>query len=194
MVFEYVWNVAGWGSIVALGPIAVSASLSMNPFSSESPKGWAYRYTKNIADKSHERAKPVGIPVWLSTLLYAIVAACLVVPLMAIHYNSGAYNGWAVRPLPIAFTLISLAANVLWMVVYLSKCSACTNIGWVQILSILSSVIGFIYILDNTKILYAMFALPFMVWNIMWFAKNYVEDMFRCDFTSGLSKCSTYTA
>lgn len=189
MVLEYAWNVAGWASIVAIGPIAVSSTLSMNPFSNISPKGWAYRYTQQLKDKEHPRSKPFGIPIWLATFLFAIVGACLVVPLFAIHYNSGAYNGWSVRPLPLVFTVISLAMNAFWMVVYLSKCSACNNIGWIQVISILTSIIGFIYMLDNTKAIYAIFAIPFLVWNIVWFAKNYVEDMFRCDLTTGNTKC-----
>lgn len=192
MVLEYAWNVLGWASIVALGPLAASAALSTNPFSKESPKGWAHRYEMDTNNKEHPRSKPMKMPVWLSTLLCVIVSGCLVVPLMAIHYNSGAYDGWSVRPLPIAFTLISLAANAMWMVVYLSKCSACTNIGWIQILSILSSVVGFIYMLDNTQVLYALFAIPFVCWNILWFAKTYIEDMFRCSLVYDTGKCSIF--
>lgn len=194
MVLEYAWNVLGWISIIVLGPLAASAALSTNPFSKESPKGWVHRYNTDTKNKDHPRSKPMRMPVWLSVLLYVIVGGCLTVPLMAIHYNSGAYDGWAVRNLPISFTLISLAANAMWLVVYLSKCSACTNIGWLQILSILSSVVGWIYMLDNTKILYAFFAMPFVLWNILWFAKVYVEDMFRCHlvYNNGNEKCNAF--
>lgn len=189
MVLEYAWNVAGWAAIVAIGPIAASSTLSMNPFTNESPKGWAWRYSQQLKDKEHPRSRPFGIPVLVSTLLYIIVGACLVVPLFAIHYNSGGYNGWSIRPLPLVFTVISLATNAFWMVVYLSKCSACTNIGWVQVVSILTSVLGLIYMFDNTKVIYAIFGIPFLVWNVFWFAKNYVEDMYRCDLSMNTAVC-----
>lgn len=189
MVLEYAWNVAGWAAIVAFGPIAASSSLSMNPFTGESPKGWAWRYSHQLKDKEHPRSRPFGIPIWLATLLYVIVAACLVVPLFAIHYNSGLYNGWSARPLPLVFTVFSLAANAFWMVVYLSKCSACTNIGWVQVVSILTSVIGLIYMFDNTKTIYAIFGIPYLVWNVVWFAKNYIEDLYRCEFALKANVC-----
>jgi hypothetical protein len=191
MVLENVWNVFGWSALVAAGPIFVSSLLSTNPFTGESPKGWAFRYTRDSKNPDHPRSKPFAIPVWLATLLYVIVGGCLVVPLFTIHYNSGAYDGWAVRPLPIAFTLISLGLNALWMVVYLSKCNACTNIEWIQMVSIFSSVMGFVYMLDNTKLIYAIWGIPFIAWNVLWFAKAYVEDWYRCGYKlDAQTKCN----
>jgi len=191
MVLEYVWNIVGWSSLVVAGPIFASSLLSVSPFSGESPKGWAFRYTRDSKNPDHPRSRPFAIPVFLSTLLYIVAAGCLVVPLMAIHFNSGAYDGWAVRPLPFAFTLASLGLNALWMVVYLGKCNACTNIEWLQIVSIFCSVMGFVYMLDNTKIIYAIWALPFIFWNVLWFAKAFVEDLYRCNLKlDSNTKCS----
>ena len=168
-------------------PLWGLAMLGYNPFLKIHPQGWAREYENDSKDKKSFRRSPFKVPLWAWALGYVIAAGCLVVPAYHLHRNGGLYDGWAVTPIPLAFICLTIAFSNLHWPLYFASC-VCTNINFIQVMGIIASVIAFITILDFTT-LYAFFAIPYIVWNMFWWMKVYMEDLHRCGWATPKKKC-----
>lgn len=191
MGLEECWQVFSTVALFVTAPLWFSSMLDSNPFSKG--KGWAAIYTDELKKKDSPRSSPVGIPLLASAIVWAIVAAAAAIPTYTIYHNSGLNDGWTVNPVPLIFAYTSLFFNTIWLPVYLSSCEACYNIGFVQVLAIVTSVISFAFALSSdTAIYYSILSIGMIIWASFWWLKTYFEENKRCNANGGwIRQCTT---
>lgn len=179
MGLENVWVVLTWVCNFCFAPLFVSALLTANPFWSEPPhEGWWSRITKELADKRKSRRFPIKIPLWLMLLTYLIAAAMFVVPTYLTHHAGGGNDGWNVDPVPLVFAVLTILFTNVWLLLYLNTVAeACTNISFLQVLSVITAFMAFFFMLPRHS---AWWSLGIIVYNIFWTAKVYLEERHRC--------------
>jgi hypothetical protein len=144
--------------------------LSYNPFQKMWPTGWIVNYEMNRKSRSNSKARPYSIPLALIGIAWLIVAA---------FYSTTAIylvltGGWIFYSIPLIVLFTGLFFSVCWQPLYFSDCSTCKNITFAQLIAIMCSIFLFVWLLGD-HLMYGLFVLPFMVWNILWTVKVFLE-------------------
>jgi hypothetical protein len=189
MGLEAAWQVFSWVVLFVTAPLWATSMLDSNPFTKGS--GWVWQYTKALKDKNSHRNSPFGVPVVVSTVVWAVVAAAAAIPCYTIYHNGGLNDGWQNNPIPLAFGVIALILTNWWLPVYLTDCR-CYNIGWAQVFATGASMIFFLQALaDSTQKYYSILSVGLLLWNGFWLVKNLFEENKKCADSLGLvEKCS----
>lgn len=181
MGLENVWHVFSWVVSFCFSPLFISSLITANPFWKDAPfEGFVARFDREMKSKDDPRRYPFKVPLWLMALLYLVASAMFVVPVYLTHHNGGGNDGWNVDPVPLVFAVLAVALTNLWLLLYLTP--GCTNITFLQILSIISAFMAFFFMLPRHS---AWWSLGFIVYNIFWAVKVYLEEYKRCPFVSG---------
>ncbi len=179
MGLENVWIVFTWVAGFCFAPLVVSSMLTANPFWSSGPhEGWWSRISRELREKRNPRRYPFKIPLWLMFLMYLVVAAMFVIPTYLTHHAGGGNDGWNVDPVPLVFAVITVLLTNAWLLLYLSTpASACTNVTYLQVLSVIAAFMAFFFMLPRHS---AWWAIGIIVYNIFWTGKVYLEERVRC--------------
>lgn len=185
MGLENVWHVFSWVTSVCFSPLLVSAAIGTNPFWNKKPhEGFYARISRELQDKQSPRRYPFKVQLWLMALMYLIAGAMFVVPIYLTHHNGGANDGWNVDPVPLIFAVLAVALTNLWLLIYLtSTMRNCSNINIVQIAATISTFMAFFFMLPRHS---AWWSVGYIVYNIFWAIKIYLEDYVRCPDVPGV--------
>lgn len=188
MGLENVWIVFSWVCGFCFAPLFVSSLLTANPFWRGGPhEGWWARITAETAKKGSARRYPFKVPLWLLFLSYLVATAMFVVPTYLTHHAGGTNDGWNVDPVPLVFAVLTVVLTNMWLLLYLSTPSSlCTNVTYLQVLSVIAAFMAFFFMLPRHS---AWWALGIIVYNVFWASKVYLEERRRCpDVPAGMCK------
>lgn len=184
MGLENVWHVFSWVCYVCFSPLLVSAMITTNPFWNKKPhEGFYARINRELTDKKSPRRYPFKIPLWLMALMYLVASAMYVVPIYLTHHNGGTNDGWNVDPVPLLLAVLSVALTNAWLFIYLTTpARGCSNVGIVQVVAIIATFMSFFFMLPRHS---AWWSLGYIVYNIFWAVKIYLEEYVRCPDVPG---------
>lgn len=188
MGLENVWHVLSWVCYVCFSPLLVSAAITTNPFWKVKPhEGFYARVNRELKNKQSPRRYPFKIPLWLMALMYLVASAMYVVPIYLTHHNGGTNDGWNVDPVPLVLAVLSVAITNAWLFIYLKTSpKECSNVSLVQVLAIIATFMAFFFMLPRHS---AWWSVGYIVYNIFWAIKIYLEDYVRCpDMPGALCK------
>lgn len=172
---------------IATAPLWSSFMLSINPFQTSWPGGWIANYEKRRKANTTSRFSQLTVPIALIGIAWIVVAAfystCAIYLVLT--------GGWIFYATPLIVLFAGLFFSVAWQPLYFSDCAACKNITFTHIIAILCSVFLFVWLI-NDHLFYALCVLPFMIWNVLWAVKIYLEySETQCGIVNQALKCST---